>query len=79
MSSWPHEINADPVILDQPMYICVTQVFASLRLRVCVHVLEQIRTQQGFGEPDAISYPNTQTFFSEAKNSVRRLPLTLPF
>lgn len=30
---------------------------------VCLRILERMSTQQGFGYPDIISYPNTQTFF----------------
>ena len=54
MSSWSHEINADPAVLDQSMFVCDTPMLAS-RTRahacvcVCVHVLERMSTQQGFG------------------------------
>lgn len=68
VSSWSHEINADPAVLDQSVYVCDTQMLAlrqcdSVCVRVCVRVLKQMSTQQGFGLPDTISYPNTQTFF----------------
>lgn len=48
MSSWSHEINADPAVLDQSMCVCDTPMLAS-RLCMCACVLERMSTQQGFG------------------------------
>lgn len=48
VSSWSHEINADPAVLDQSMCVCDTPMLAS-RLCMCARVLERMSTQQGFG------------------------------
>lgn len=57
-SSWSHEINGEPAVLDRPMYVCDSPSLP----RVRVHVLERMSTQQGLGELHTISCPSIQTF-----------------
>lgn len=81
VSSWSHEINADPAVLDQSVCVCDTQMLALRQcdcvcVRVCVFWSKWAHNRAlACLIPLAIQI---HRLFSEAKNSVRRLPLTLP-
>lgn len=71
VSLWSHEINVDPVVLDESIYVCDIPV---LSLRLCARMFwREYAHNRVLASPIPLVI-QIHRLFSRAKNSLRRLP-----